>query len=87
MMDFTLAESDDSKWLPELTHTGIYTGLSITSPGRGNQTCSSTCTTVEPLNYGHRGTTLKCLQYRGVRYTESTPGNVMTLSSRRMPHV
>ena len=37
--------------------------------------------TVEPLNYGHRGTTLNCPQKGGVLYTKSAPVNVTTISS------
>ena len=42
--------------------------------------CMYICT-VEHLNYGHRGTALKCPQRGGVLYTEGVPGNVTTLSS------
>ena len=40
-----------------------------------------------PLNYGYRGTTLKCPQSEGVLYTESAPGNVSTNSKCRMPRI
>ena len=55
--------------LIDLQYLSSYTSITIT---------------VEPLNYGHHRTTLKCLQKGGVLYTESALG---TLSSCRMPHV